>query len=62
MKKARIINAIVWSILAVAISAGVVITWNTDGCEVKSLILGVAFYLTTTLCLGACVDQCLQGK
>lgn len=60
MKRARIINAIVWTILAIAICTMVTIEWNYQGCEVKSLIIACAMYTAMAAGIGATIDQTLK--
>ena len=56
MKRARIINAIAWAIIAVTICISVVIECHQQGCEVKSLAIACAIYTAMAAGIGATID------
>lgn len=60
MKRARIINAIAWAIIAATICIAVVIEWHQQGCEVKSLAIACAIYTAMAAGIGATIDQTLK--
>ena len=60
MKRARIINAIAWAIIAVTICIAVVIEWHHKGCEVKSLVIACAIYTAMATGIGATIDQTIK--
>lgn len=62
MKRARIINAIVWILLFVATASSVCKVWNTNGCPVESIILGIGWYLACSLGLWFTLDQFIKGE
>lgn len=62
MTQARIINAIVWIAIAVALIAMVTVQWHQQGCELRSLVLAGVFYTTACTALGKVIDLTLQGK
>lgn len=62
MKRARIINAIAWAIIAVTICIAVVIEWHHQGCEVKSLAIACAMYTAMAAGIGATIDQTIKEK
>lgn len=56
MKRARIINAIAWAVIAVAICIAVVIEWHQQGCKVKSLAIACTMYTAMAAGMGATID------
>lgn len=62
MKRARIINAIAWAIIAVAICIAVVIEWHQQGCEVKSLAIACAMYTAMAAAVGGTIDATLKER
>ena len=62
MKKARIINAALWGILAAIITPTVCVVWHNQNCGVTSLIAAIVFYLGSTAALWYSIDQEMQGK
>ena len=62
MKLKRIINALFWAVVAIALCIAVVITWAKTCVPVKSIVFGCTFYLLN--CVGLCVviDQTIKGK
>ena len=62
MTRARIINAIVWIALAVAVCIAVVIEWHHQGCEVKSLAIACVMYTGMAVGIGATIDQTIKEK
>lgn len=62
MKKARVINGIVWAVVTAGIIAMVVSEWYSQGCGVKSLLLAGVFYTSMGVAFWFGVDQCIQGK
>lgn len=62
MKRARIINVIVWVAIAVALCSMVVLQWYNQGCELKSLIIACVFYTMMPATICGVIDQTIQGK
>lgn len=62
MKKARVINGIVWAVMTIGVMAMVVVEWYAQGCGIGSLIAAIVFYAATGAGLWACIDQTIQGK
>lgn len=60
MKKARIINAIVWIAVAVAICIMVAIQWHAKGCGPKSLVIACAMYTAMAVGIAGTIDQTLK--
>ena len=56
MKRARIINAIAWAIIAATICITVVIEWHQQECEVKSLAIACTMYTAMAAGIGATID------
>lgn len=58
--KARVINIIIWSVIAVALIVLVVKGWGADGASVTSMLAGCGFY--TALCSGLAIviDQTIK--
>lgn len=50
MKKLKIINAIVWAVIAAVLDLLVIRYWGELGTPLKGVVLGCAFY--TILCIG----------
>lgn len=61
MKRARIINAIIWIAIAAALVTLVVVQWK-DQCEVKSIWLAAGFYTAACAAIGGVIDITIQGK
>ena len=51
MKTLKIINGIVWAVIAIVLNAFVVYYWNELGCPVKSLVLACIAYTAFCACL-----------
>lgn len=62
MKKKRIINAVIWVSITLAICTMVLIEWYSQGCGASSLIAAIAMYTICTAAIGFCIDQTIQGK
>ena len=62
MKKARIINAIIWIALAATLCTWVGIEWSSKCCDMSTLLIGLAVYFTMPAVLGCVIDQAIQGK
>ena len=62
MTRARIINAIVWIAIAVALTTMVTVQWHQQGCELISLILAGVFYISACAAIGKVIDLTIQGK
>ena len=58
----RIINAAFWLIALTAVLIAVCRQWSANGCEVKSIILAVAYYTTGVGGLGYIIDQHLREQ
>ena len=50
MKKLKIINGIVWAVIAIVLNVMVVYYWNQMGCPAKSLVLGCIVYTAFCVC------------
>lgn len=62
MKTKRIINAVIWAAITLAVCTMVVIEWHAQGCGVSSLIAGIAMYTAVNAAIGFGIDQTIQGK
>jgi len=62
MKKARLINLIVWAVTDIAICIGICFQWSAQGCGTKSLVLGVAYFTILTAGIGFVIDQTLKER
>ena len=51
MKTLKIINGIVWAVIAIVLNALVVYYWSDMGCPVKSLVLACIAYTAFCACL-----------
>ena len=51
MKTLKIINGIVWAVIAIVLNALVVYYWSDMGCSVKSLVLACIAYTAFCACL-----------
>ena len=60
MKKARVINGIVWGVMTIGIMVMVVAEWHSQGCGLRSLAAAVVFYGATGAGLWACIDQTIK--
>ena len=57
MKKAKIINGIVWAVIAIVLDCMVWYYWQQMGCPVKSLVLGVIQYTAFCACFWFCIHN-----
>ncbi len=62
MKKARIINAIVWIVIAIALVVLVAVQWSKMSCSPTSMIVACTFYLVVCAVFGWYFDLTIQGK
>lgn len=62
MKKAKIINGIVWAVIAIVLDCMVWYYCQQMGCELKSLVLGVIQYTLFCLCFWGCVHNHLTER
>lgn len=62
MKTKRLVNAAVWTAAAIALTAGVCVEWQRQGCGVSSLVLGIAIFGMFCIGFGIAFDQTIQGK
>lgn len=62
MKRARIINAIAWAVIAITLCVWVAIEWHNQGCPVKSLVIGCAMYTAMAAGIGATIDQTIKER
>lgn len=62
MKRARIINAAVWAVVAVAVITAVVVTWRDGGAPVSSLVIGGLFYGICFGGFGLMIDTYLKER
>ncbi len=60
MKRARIINGIVWAVTTLAVITIVVAEWHAQGCGVKSLLLATTLYIAIGVGLWWCADSTLR--
>lgn len=51
MKTLKIINGIVWAVIAIVLNALVVYYWSDMGCPVKSLVLACIAYTAFCACM-----------
>ena len=57
MKKARIINAAAWVVVAITLCTAVAIQWSANNAPVKSLVLGAMFYTSFAILFGWLIDE-----
>ena len=57
MKTLKIINGIVWAVIAIVLNIMVVHYWGEMGCPVKSLVLGVIQYTAFCACFWFCIHN-----
>ena len=60
IKRARIINAVVWLALAVVSCTMVTVEWYSQGCEINSLIIGNITYIVFSVGLGGVTDKTMR--
>jgi hypothetical protein len=60
MKRARIINAIAWAIIAITLCVWVAIEWHNQGCEAKSLVIACVTYTAMATGIGGTIDQTIK--
>ena len=49
-KTLKIINGVLWAVLAITLNIGVVVVWHRTGSPIKGLVLGCVLY--TVCCAG----------
>lgn len=62
MKTARIINATIWAIIAIAVIVCTCISWSAQGAGTVSMLAAVVFYSINAAGLAYVIDQTIQGK
>lgn len=62
MKTAKIINGIVWAVIAIVLDCMVVYYWHQMGCGVKSLVLGACQYTLFCVCFWGCIHNHLTER
>ena len=60
MKKARVINGIVWAVMTIGVMAMVVVEWHSQGCGLKSLLLAGVFYTSMGVAFWFGADQMIK--
>lgn len=62
MKAKRIINMVVWLVVAVALVVGVCVAWHSQGCVWQSLVLAISFYGVLSAGLWYAVDEMIRDN
>lgn len=62
MKTKRIINAAFWAAIAIGITILVCVEWHKQGCDERSLIAAIAWFMCAPAALCATIDAAIQGK
>lgn len=62
MKTLKIINGIVWAVIAIVLNIMVVYYWNQMGCPVKSLVLGCIVFTAFCAALWFTVHEYLRER
>ena len=57
MKTLKIINGIVWAVIAIVLNIMVVHYWGSMACPVKSLVLGCIVFTAFCVCLWYCIHN-----
>ena len=57
MKTLKIINGIVWAVIAIVLNIMVVDYWNQMGCPGKSLVRAGTFYTAFCVCFWLCIHN-----
>ena len=60
VRRARLINAIAWVLVAIAVVSLVVMQWYDNGCGIKSLVIAGVWYTVMAATFGLLVDQCIK--
>lgn len=61
-KTKRIINAVFWAVLSIAITIYVCIVWHNMGCGLYSLIAAIVWYIIAPFAIGYTIDSCICGR
>lgn len=59
--KARVINAAIWAAVAIAAATMTAVQWSAQGASVKSLVVGILFYVLTSGAIWYVLDQAMKG-
>lgn len=62
MKAKRIINMVVWAVIAVSLVVGVCVAWHRQGCGWQSLVLAISFYGVLSAGLWYAVDDMIRDN
>lgn len=62
MKRARMINAIIWIAIAVTICVMVTKQWYYQGCEIKSLVIACTMYTAMIAAVGGTIDATIKER
>ena len=57
MKTLKIINGIVWAVIAIVLNIMVVHYWGAMACPVKSLVLGCILFTAFCVCFWFCIHN-----
>lgn len=57
MKTLKIINGIVWAVIAIVLNIMVVHYWGEMACPVKSLVLGCILFTAFCVCFWFCIHN-----
>lgn len=60
LSKARLISAIIFAIMGIALVVGVCLTWYNQGCGWDSLIAAIAVFGCGSIGLGVCSDEFIK--
>lgn len=60
MTRARIINAIVWIAIAVAICVMTTLQWHAQDCPARSLVIGCTMYTAMIAAIAGTIDQTIK--
>ena len=58
---ARVINALVWLCILVAVNAAVIVEGVRECVSVWSVIAGMSLFSTLSATIGACVDEVIKN-
>lgn len=57
VRRARILNAIAWALVAIVVVSMVVVQWYNNGCETKSLVIASIWYTAMVTTFALLVDH-----
>ncbi|MBR3647090.1 MAG: hypothetical protein IKN59_01695 [Paludibacteraceae bacterium] len=60
MRRKRIINAIIWAVIAIVLNTLVCVEWYNAGCCFLAFLAAAGYYSGVALVIGLIIDQAIK--